>query len=65
MKTIRLDPELATVPLLTTWPAFTEAMYLLGRTGEEAGQLALWKLLLSRRLEIAELPARPQRRPDG
>lgn len=48
---------LATVrlPLLTTWPAFTEAMYLLARAGGWAGQEALWKLTLSGRLDIAEL----------
>jgi len=43
------------LPMLTTWPAFTEAMYLLGRVGGTTGQQALWKLVLSRRLAIAEL----------
>lgn len=43
------------LPLLTTWPAFTEAMYLLGRAGGAAGQQALWKLNISGRLDIAEL----------
>ena len=42
-------------PLLTTWPAFTEAMYLLSRAGGRAGQEALWKLTLSGRLDIADL----------
>lgn len=42
-------------PLLTTWPAFTEAMYLLSRAGGQAGQDALWKLMLSGRLDIADL----------
>lgn len=42
-------------PLLTTWPAFTEAMYLLSRAGGRAGQEALWKLLLSGRVDIADL----------
>ncbi|ORV96242.1 type II toxin-antitoxin system VapC family toxin [Mycobacterium kyorinense] len=50
LRTLRL-------PLITTWPAFTEAMYLLGRAGGAAGQQALWKLLLSGRLDIAELSA--------
>ena len=27
------------LPLLTTWPAFTEAMYLLGRAGAWPGRL--------------------------
>lgn len=43
------------LPLLTTWPAFTEAMYLLSRAGGRAGQDALWALTLSRRLDIADL----------
>jgi predicted nucleic acid-binding protein len=49
-----------TLPLVTTWPAFTEAMYLLGRAGGIRGQLALWQLVETERLVIAELslPAR-------
>ncbi len=43
------------LPLLTTWPAFTEAMYLLGRAGGTAGQQALWRLQQNGRLRIAEL----------
>jgi predicted nucleic acid-binding protein len=42
-------------PLLTTWPAFTEAMYLLSRAGGRAGQDALWRLQLTSRLDIADL----------
>ncbi|MEJ7704041.1 MAG: PIN domain-containing protein [Geodermatophilaceae bacterium] len=42
-------------PLLTTWPAFTESMYLLSRAGGRAGQDALWRLLLTGRLDIADL----------
>ena len=30
-------------PLVTTWPCFTEAMYLLFRAGGYAAQDALWK----------------------
>src|SRR5262249_4988671 len=40
------------LPLITTWPAFTEAMYLLTRAGGTSGQQALWKLVLSGRLEL-------------
>lgn len=43
------------MPLVTTWPAFTEAMYLLSRVGGAQGQHALWKLALSSRLDIADL----------
>ncbi len=32
-------------PLLTTWPAFTEAMYLLGEAGGWRAQEALWRLV--------------------
>jgi len=40
------------LPLLTTWPAFTEAMYLLGQAGWK-GQQALWTLALREDLQIA------------
>jgi predicted nucleic acid-binding protein len=33
-----------TGPMLTTWPAFTEAMYLLGEAGGWVAQAALWSL---------------------
>ena len=33
------------LPLLTTWPAFTEAIYLLGRAAGWAGQDPLWRLV--------------------
>lgn len=46
----QLDP-----PLVTTWPAFTEAMYLLARAGGPAGRHALWALVFSARLQIADL----------
>ena len=46
-----------TPPMLTTWPAFTEAMYLLGQSGWTA-QEALWRLVLRGDLEIEELEAR-------
>lgn len=46
--------ELA-LPLVTTWPAFTEAMYLLARGGGSEGQRALWRLVQTGRLVIAEL----------
>ena len=47
--------QVLTLPLLTTWPAFTEAMYLLGRAGGSVGQQALWKLRANRRLDVADL----------
>ncbi len=44
-----------TLPLVTTWPAFTEAMYLLGLAGGIQGQRALWRLVTTDRLVVAEL----------
>ena len=44
-----------TLPLVTTWPAFTEAMYLLARAGGILAQRALWRLVQTDRLVIAEL----------
>ena len=40
------------LPLVTTWPAFTEAMYLLGRAAGWRGQNALWRLLLRGDLSV-------------
>lgn len=47
--------QILKMPLVTTWPAFTEAMYLLGRAGGAVGQQALWKLWANGRLNIADL----------
>jgi hypothetical protein len=46
-----------TLPLVTTWPAFTEAMYLLARAGGIQAQRALWRLVHTQRLLIADLSA--------
>lgn len=40
-------------PLVTVWPAFTEAMYLLGRSWQ--GQKALWSRLETDALAMASL----------
>ncbi len=45
------------LPLVTTWPAFTEAMYLLARAGGIRGQRALWRLVHTGRLIVADLSA--------
>ena len=42
------------LPLETTWPAFTEAMYLLARAGGIVGQRALWQLVHTGRLVISD-----------
>lgn len=44
--------ELLKLPLLTTWPAFTEAMYLIGRAGGWP-EKALWQLVIRDDLVIA------------
>jgi predicted nucleic acid-binding protein len=44
-----------TDPLITVWPAFTEAMYLLGES--ERSQDALWGMVESGGLDFAELTA--------
>lgn len=45
------------LPLLSTWAAFTEAMYLLGQAGGRPGQEALWRLVLRNDLLLATLSA--------
>jgi hypothetical protein len=42
-------------PLVTSWPAFTEAMYLLSRAGGGTGRNALWRLVLTDRLHVVDL----------
>lgn len=42
-------------PLLTTWPCFTEAMYLLGEVGGYPYQAALWNLRTTGRLILLDL----------
>jgi predicted nucleic acid-binding protein len=49
-------------PMLTTWPAFTEAMYLLGEAGGWVAQAALWSLESEGDLEIADQGAEDRRR---
>jgi len=42
-------------PLITTWPAFTEAVYLLGQAAGWSGQHALWQMIRRSVLTLAEL----------
>jgi predicted nucleic acid-binding protein len=48
--------------MLTSWPAFTEAMYLLGEAGGWRAQDALWRILEQGDLEIAPQGAEHYRR---
>lgn len=43
------------LPMVTAWPVFTEAMYLLSRAGGPAGREALWRLVLTGRLVVLDL----------
>ncbi|MFN8474728.1 MAG: PIN domain-containing protein [Anaerolineae bacterium] len=52
--TAKLLPSSA---LLTTWPCFTEAMYLLGEVGGYRYQASLWQLTRARRLLLCEATA--------
>jgi predicted nucleic acid-binding protein len=49
--------QLPAEPLVTTWPCFTEAMYLLFRAGGYPGQAALWALRAAGRLVLLDLGA--------
>ena len=51
----RIALEQLELPLLTTWPAFTEAIYLLGQAAGWPGQDALWKMIKRNTLALAEL----------
>jgi len=42
-------------PLISTWPCFTEAMYLLHRAGGYLAQKALWRLWTDGRLVLHDL----------
>jgi uncharacterized protein len=43
------------LPLVTTWPAFTEAIYLLGRAAGWDGQRALWRMVERGALRLEDL----------
>lgn len=49
-------------PMITTWPAFTEAMYLLGEAAGWPAQEALWRLVERGDLELAALESADVRR---
>ena len=53
-----LPPE----PMLTTWPCFTEAMYLLGAAGGHHCQSFLWKLVEDGHLKLHDMTAAEMKR---
>jgi uncharacterized protein len=44
-------------PMLSTWPAFTEAMYLLGSGSGWRGQEPLWRMVRAGQLVLADMNA--------
>jgi uncharacterized protein len=44
------------MPLITTWPCLTEAMYLLGKASGWFGQERLWSLVTTGRLQVHTEP---------
>ena len=42
-------------PMLTTWPCFTEAMYILGAVGGYRYQAGLWRFIEDGKLELHDL----------
>lgn len=51
----RATLEQLELPLLTTWPAFTEAIYLLGQAAGWPGQEAIWKMIKRSALNLVGL----------
>jgi len=51
-----------TGPMVTTWPTFTEAIYLLGSAAGWPAQEALWKLVSRGELQLMELDEPLRRR---
>jgi predicted nucleic acid-binding protein len=49
--------NLPLAPMITSWPCFTEAMYLLHRAAGHAGQAALWNWRSAGRLRLLDLTA--------
>lgn len=43
------------LPMVTTWPAFTEAMCLIVRAGGQVGRRALWRMVTDKRLVLVDL----------
>jgi predicted nucleic acid-binding protein len=54
--------ERLTAPMVTTWPALTEAIYLVGGAGGWKAQEALWKLLERGDLQLVPLDDALQKR---
>jgi uncharacterized protein len=53
--TMAATRQIGAAQMVTTWPCFTEAMYLLGQTGGHARQSLLWRLRSEGRLRLHDL----------
>lgn len=49
---VHIARSLSSAPMLTTWPCFTESMYLLGAIGGYRYQSVFWKLYRTGRLML-------------
>jgi len=58
----RVQLEELTLPMVTTWPAFTEAIYLLGAGAGWPAQEALWRLVQRGALALVDLTEELTRR---
>lgn len=54
--------KLPNLPLLTTWPCLTEAMYLLYRDCDHAAQDVLWGYVVDELLQLHDLSSDERRR---
>ena len=62
---LRERPATMSAPMITTWPAYTEPMYLLGAAGGWVAQEALWRLTERGDLQILELDSPMKRTAKG
>jgi hypothetical protein len=65
MACLEATKTLPAAPLQTTWPCFTEAMYLVFRAGGYHAQEALWQLRSAGRLVLLEPEAHVSPVPAG
>ena len=62
---LRALRQLRDEPMLTTWPPFTEAMYILGNIGGFSYQDSLWQLVTAGHLVLHDLTAAQIRRTEA
>ncbi len=62
---VRVLQTLTQSPLLTTWPCFTEAFYLLSTVGGYRSQESLWAMRRNGRLSLLDITEAEANRMDG